>query len=169
MMRTSAMRRSFELAPMSPLIRSLTYVLCAVPIAFVVGALSGATFLWVPAVLLGLTFAAVWLAARPRRFEAAAGAIDVVFPTWTRSVHDVVGARLYDARELRATYGLLMRIGVGGLWGGFGWLWSPRQGRIEFYISRTDGFVMIERRGGRPMLVTPVDPARLVAVLTTSA
>jgi hypothetical protein len=149
---------------MSGLIKAITVVFCAIPVAFVAGALAGASFLWIPAMLLALTVAPVFLLARPGRFEAGPGSIDMVFPLWRRSVSDVTSARLHDARELRATYGLLMRIGVGGLWGGFGWLWSPR-GRIEFYVSRTDGFVWIERRSGLPLLVTPDDPAGLVATL----
>lgn len=159
------MSRSFALAPMSGLIKAITVAMCAIPIGFAAGALAGATFLWVPAGLVAVLIAAVWLFARPARFEAGPGAIEMVFPTWRRSLSDVTSARLHDARELRATYGFLMRIGVGGLWGGFGWLWSSR-GTIEFYISRTDGFVLIERRDGRPLLVTPDDPGGLVATLT---
>ena len=158
------MRRSFPLAPMSGLIKAITIVMCAIPAALAAGTLSGVRVLWLPAALVSLLIAAVWLVARPQRFEAGPGAIDIVFPTWRRALGDVASARLHDARELRATYGFLVRVGVGGLWGGFGWLWSPR-GTIEFYISRTDGFVLIERRGGRPLLVTPDDPAGLVATL----
>jgi hypothetical protein len=153
---------------MSGLIKSITVVMCAIPVAFVVGALAGAPFLWIPATLVALLIAAVWLFARPQRFEAHGGAIDIVFPTWRRTIADVASARRHDARELRATYGFLTRIGVGGLWGGFGWLWSPR-GTIEFYVSRTDGFVLVERRGGRPLLVTPDDPAAFVAALNGPA
>jgi hypothetical protein len=32
-----------------------------------------------------------------------------------------------------------LRIGVGGLWGVFGWLWT-RRGLVEVYVSRTDGW-----------------------------
>lgn len=161
-----ATRRSYALAPMSGLIKTITVAMCAVPVGFAAGTLAGARFLWLPAALVGVLIAAVWLFARPQRFEAGPGAIDIVFPTWRRALVDVASARLHDARELRATYGFLLRIGVGGLWGGFGWLWSPR-GAIEFYISRTDGFVLIERRGGRPLLVTPDDPAGLLATLNS--
>jgi hypothetical protein len=163
------MRRSFDLAPMSPLILWLTAGLALLPLAFAVAALTGARALWIPTLLLVLLYAAVWLCARPRRFEADAGSLDVVFPTWVRSVPDVVGARTVTARELRDTCGVMLRIGVGGLWGGFGWLWSSRRGLIEFYISRTDGFVILERRAGRPLLITPDDPGGLVNVVAPHA
>jgi hypothetical protein len=57
------------------------------------------------------------------------------------------------------------RIGVGGLWGGFGWLWTTRRGLVEFYVSRADGMVLIERRGARPLLITPADPEKLLRAL----
>lgn len=47
-----------------------------------------------------------------------------------------------------------MRIGIGGLWGGFGWLW-PGRGLVNFYVSRSDGLVLIERMSARPLLITP--------------
>jgi hypothetical protein len=164
-----AMRRSFDLAPMSALIRWLTVVLLALPAAFALAALAGTRLLWAPALLLALTYAAVWLLARPTRFEADAGAIDVCFPAWTRSVRDVASARLVGLQELRDTFGVMLRIGVGGLWGGFGWLWTSRRGLVEFYVSRTDGIVLLERRQGRPLLVTPHDPGGLAATVAPRA
>jgi hypothetical protein len=47
-----------------------------------------------------------------------------------------------------------MRIGAGGLWGGFGWLYT-RKGLLDLYVSRTDRFVLVRRRIGRPLLLTP--------------
>lgn len=163
------MRSTFDLAPMSPTIRWLTILLCLLPPAFAFAALAGARALWLPASLLLLLYAVVWLCARPRRFEAAAGSLDVVFPTWRRSVNDVEGARLVTTRELTDRYGWMLRVGVGGLWGGFGWLWTSRGGWIEFYISRTDGFVLVERRQGRPVLVTPDDAHGLAAAIAQRA
>lgn len=57
-----------------------------------------------------------------------------------------------------------MRVGVGGLWGGFGWLWTQRQGALEFYISRSTGLVLLERPAGRSLLITPDRPAEFVAI-----
>ena len=163
------MRRSFDLAPMSPLILWLTVALWLLPVGFAVAALAGARVLWVPVLLLLVLYAAVWLVARPRSFEAAAGVIDIRFPIWTRSLEDVVGSRVVTTPELRETFGLMLRVGVGGLWGGFGWLWTSRRGLIEFYISRTEGFVILERGQGRPLLITPDDPGGLASVVAPGA
>lgn len=163
------MQRSFDLAPMSGLILWLTVGLWLLPVAFAVAALSGMPALWMAAALLIVIYALVWLAARPQRFEADAGGIAIRFPTWTRTVGDVVGARIVTARELREAFGLMLRVGVGGLWGGFGWLWTTRRGLVEFYVSRTDGLVLLERREGRPLLITPVDPAGLASTVAPRA
>lgn len=40
---------------------------------------------------------------------------------------DIVGVRLTAARDLRREAGWGVRIGAGGLWGGFGWLWTQRR------------------------------------------
>jgi hypothetical protein len=56
-------------------------------------------------------------------------------------------------------------VGAGGLWGGFGWLWTERRGIAQMYVSRTEGLVWIERRGGRPWLITPEEPEAFVRAL----
>jgi len=57
-----------------------------------------------------------------------------------------------------------MRIGVGGLWGGFGWLYTSK-GLLDFYASRTDRLVLVRLRARRPLLVTPETEERFVAAL----
>jgi hypothetical protein len=57
-----------------------------------------------------------------------------------------------------------MRIGAGGLWGGFGWLYT-RRGLVDLYVSRTDRFVLVRRRAGRPLLLTPERDASFVDAL----
>jgi hypothetical protein len=73
------------------------------------------------------------------------------------------------SREFRDEHGWAMRIGAGGLWGGFGWLWTSRRGLVEFYVSRLDGYVLLERRTGRPLLFTPVEPERVASALSEVA
>jgi hypothetical protein len=60
-----------------------------------------------------------------------------------------------------------MRIGAGGLWGAFGWLWTQRRGMVQMYISRTDGFVWIERGADRPWLITPEQPQAFLSALSS--
>jgi hypothetical protein len=159
------MLHAFALAPMSALIRWLTVALWLLPAAFGLAGLAASRVLLVPALLLPVLYTGVWLFARPRQFEARAGALDMVFPAWRRSATGVTGARLMTERELRETFGWAMRIGVGGLWGAFGWLWTSRGGLVELYTSRADGLVLVERRGKPPLLVTPDDPEGLVRAL----
>jgi hypothetical protein len=78
---------------------------------------------------------------------------------------DISSVRLLDGEALRREIGWGMRIGAGGLWGGFGWLWTKRRGIVQMYISRTDRFVWIERDGGRPWVVTPEQPETFIRTL----
>lgn len=59
-----------------------------------------------------------------------------------------------------------IRIGAGGLWGAFGWLWTTKRGIVQMYVSRTDRFVWIERAGERPWLITPENPEEFVRTLS---
>lgn len=150
---------------MSPLIRWFTIAFVLLPLVFVFAAqFAHATALYIPAVLVLALYAAVWLFIRPTRFELTGDALVIVFPAWTRTVSaaDGLSARLLDMKQFREEFGLPLRIGVGGLWGGFGWLWTTRRGRVEFYISRMDGLVLIERERGGPILITPESPQMMV-------
>jgi len=53
--------------------------------------------------------------------------------------------RILDKPDVKKELGSALRIGVGGLFGGFGLLWTSRRGLIRFYIARLDNFVMIDR------------------------
>lgn len=75
--------------------------------------------------------------------------------------------RIVDGRELKREIGWGMRVGAGGLWGGFGRLWTTRRGVVQMYVTRTDRFVRIERAGGRPWLITPEQPEAFVRALST--
>lgn len=154
---------------MSVLIRGLTVFLLALPATLALaGVASGQPLPLLPvAALLALTYVAVWLWWRPTRFEVSEDAFDIVFPARRKSTarSAIVGARPFTVRSVRGELGFPVRIGVGGLWGGFGWLWTTRRGLVEFYVSCTDGMVFIERRGARPLLITPADPEGLLRAL----
>ena len=93
------------------------------------------------------------------------------WPLKRRSIprKDIAEVRLIDKRALHSETGWGVRVGVGGLWGGFGWLWTQRRGVVQMYISRTDGFVWIERVGDRPWLITPAQPAAFVRALSRAS
>ena len=74
--------------------------------------------------------------------------------------------RQVDRQEPRRDVGWGMRVGAGGLWGGFGLLWTARRGIVQMYVSRLDRFVWIERGKERPWLITPERAEEFVAALT---
>jgi hypothetical protein len=164
----------FALAPMSRSIALLSAVLLALPAVLAVASFASAEagpVLLGAAVFVVATYASIWIWWRPSAFEVSAEGLRIRFPGRTRFVPgpDLAGARVLSSAELRELVGLAMRIGAGGLWGGFGWLWTSRRGIVEFYVSRLDGYVWVERRAGRPLLFTPVDPDGVVRALGVPA
>lgn len=157
----------FRLAPMSALIRGLTLLLLALPIIFLAIAASGSYLLALPAVLLLAIYAWVWLRFRPRAFVVHANALEVLWPLKRRRIarDGITAVRMLDGEELTREIGWGTRVGAGGLWGGFGWLWTRRRGIVQMYVSRTDGYVWIERGKARPWLITPERPEAFVQVL----
>jgi hypothetical protein len=157
----------FGLAPMCRFILVLTLVVAALPAAFLIGGMTGARVLWVPALLLILIYAWVWTRFRPTAFVVHPRAFEVIWPLKRREVsrEGITAVRLVGREELRRQVGWGMRVGAGGLWGGFGWLWTSRRGIVQMYFSRLDGFVWIERGGERPWLITPERPEAFVSAL----
>jgi len=167
----SALTRSFPLAPMSGSLRVLSLVLLALPLAFLAGVALGISTLRGPALLVTIIYAWIWLRFRPSGFIVGPDLLVVVWPLKRRQIprREIASVRLIDRRELQREIGWGMRVGAGGLWGGFGWLWTRNRGIVQMYISRTDGFVWIERVGGRPWLITPADPEAFARALEARA
>src|SRR3989442_10175489 len=162
---------TFRLAPMDFLMRLLTLALLALPPLFLAIALLGNRWLLGPAVFLVALYVWIWLWFRPTRFVVQPRVLEIVWPVRRREIprEDVVAVRLLDKHELRREVGWAMRVGAGGLWGGFGWLWTQKRGVVRLYVSRTDGFVWIERRSDRPWLITPERPETFVRALSSPA
>jgi hypothetical protein len=159
--------QAFPLAPMSGCIRTLSAALCLLPVGFVASSLLwGAPPLGVGPLLAAL-YVWVWLWMRPGGFVVQPYAIEVNWPLRRRriarsGIHEV---RLIERAALLEITGKCMRVGVGGLWGGFGWLWTQHRGIVQMYISRSDGLVWIERGAERPWLITPESPEAFVRAL----
>ena len=156
---------------MSPLIRGLTLFMWALPTLFffLAAFVPTARALAVPAVLLVAIYAWIWVRFRPSQFVIEPDAIQVIWPLKCRRFPraGITAVRLIDAAELRQLAGWGMRVGAGGLWGGFGWLWTKRRGIVQMYISRTDRFVWLERGGERAWLITPEEPELFVTTLVS--
>jgi len=160
------MKIRFPLAPMSPSILVLTLVLWLLALSFLLYfVFVGQVFSGAIALLLFALYGIVWLFCRPSRFKIVPDNLEIIFPVWRRSVpfRDVSEIHLVSSDEFKQKFGWAMRIGVGGLWGGFGWLWTSKGGLVEFYVSRVDGLVMIERNAGKNILVTPDEPEKFVS------
>jgi uncharacterized membrane protein YfcA len=112
-----------------------------------------------------LLYAGVWLWFRPRRFRIDVHGLTLRFPLRSRVIRrdEVLGLERLDRPGAQDRLGWVIRVGVGGLFGVFGLLWSSRVGWLDCYISRTDAFVWIDRGRRRPLLCSVSDPDRFVA------
>ncbi len=163
------MARTFRIAPMSPTVMALTLLLLGLPPAFLVASFLGTCLLTIPALLIIAVYAWVWLRFRPARFVVHPGGLEVIWPLKRRTIprDGILSVRAMDRQDLKKEIGWGVRVGAGGLWGGFGWLWTKRRGLVQMYVSRTDRFVWIECIGSRPWLITPERPEDLVRELSS--
>jgi hypothetical protein len=164
----------FRLAPMTRDLQATTAIVLLVPVGLVLGGRHlGWPLTWPPrpelAGLLGfilLAYLSVWLFWRPRRFEVSALGLAIVWPLRRRTIVSAhVGRPMaVDRATFRRDYGRGMRVGAGGLWGGFGLLMTGK-GTLSMYISRTDAFVLVPVTGARTLMLTPERPQAFVAAL----
>ena len=165
------MKIPFPLAPMCPLIRGITFFLLLLPLL-----LGGIAFqfnlpmLAIVALLLIVLYGAVWLGCRPIGFTLTPQAFVIIFPLWRRRIprSDIADIHQIDGKQFQRQFGWAVRIGVGGLWGGFGWLWTSRKGLVEFYISQLSEFILIKRHAHHAILLTPTQPKQLISMLENS-
>ena len=160
----------FPLAPMSTDIRVLTWIVLALPLVSALGGSLGRgpaqAILLAVTVLVLILYASVWLLWRPTAFEVDGSGLRIRWPLRSRAIpaREIAEASLLSRDAFRREFGWGMRIGAGGLWGGFGWLYTSK-GLLGLYISRTDRLVLVRLRTGRPLLVTPEGDERFVAAL----
>lgn len=156
---------------MSAAIVVLTTIVLAVPAVFLVFAARGREILATPGLLVIALYMWIWLRFRPTEFVVGPHALEILWPLKRHVIlhSDIASARVVDRHELRDLIGWGMRVGAGGLWGAFGWLWTSRRGIVQMYISRTNDFVWIERKGNRPWLITPERPQDFVQALAAAA
>jgi hypothetical protein len=162
--------QTFRLAPMTRDLQALTTVILLVPVGVAVALQRAASpvrpELYGALGLILVLYATVWLWWRPRRFEVSALGLAIVWPLRRRTI---VAAHLgpattIDRRSLWQQYGRGMRLGAGGLWGGFGLLVTPKQ-TFAMYVSRTDAFVLVPVSGARTLMLTPERPMAFVTAL----
>jgi hypothetical protein len=162
--------QTFRLAPMTRDLQAMTAVVLLVP-AGIAGWLHHLGQPLRPEILgvvglLVLAYAAVWLFWRPRRFEVSALGLAIVWPLRRRTIVAAHVGRpsTIDRRSFRRDYGRGLRVGAGGLWGGFGLLVTPKA-TLSMYVSRTDAFVLVPVTGARTLMLTPEHPTAFVTAL----
>lgn len=160
--------KNYPLAPMSPLIRTLTCALLVLPLLFLAGGRFQLNVLSITALFLVVLYAWVWFWLRPCRFVVHPYFLEVVWPLRRRQLprSSIISTELVNRRDLHAKTGWCIRIGAGGLWGGFGCLWTRKRGLVQMYLSRSDGLVWIESVGERPWLISPREPEEFVRALS---
>lgn len=160
----------FPLARMTRDMSVLTGVALVLPLGLVGAALASPeptrSILLAAVVLTALIYASVWLVWRPTRFEVDDGTLRIVWPLRSREIPrtSLGPARIVERAAFLREFGFGVRIGAGGLWGGFG-LFKTRARTFSMWISRTDRVVLVEVAKARPLMITPDDPERFVATL----
>lgn len=160
----------FRIAPMCTMIRIITLMLLALPVLFVLSAVFGRALLIAPTILLVAIYSWVWLRFRPTQFVVHQDGLEVIWPLKRRQISrgSISDVRIVNGRDLKPQVGWGLRVGAGGLWGGFGWLWTQRRGIVQMYISRINDLVWIDRTAGRPWLISPERPQEFVQALSSS-
>ncbi len=151
-------------------LRIVTTIVLPVPVVLAVASAYAPTP--VRLVLLGASgfvasiYLVVWCWWRPSRFEIDARGLTLVWPLRSRTLpmREIREISILDRNDFRREYRYGIRVGAGGLWGGFGWLMTAK-GALAMYISRTDAFVRIHCAGERPILITPEQPKRFLEEL----
>lgn len=168
------MTTRYVLAPMDTPLRVMTWVCYAIPAILAASALAAPepvrTLLLAVAGLVVALYVFVWLWLRPTAFVIGPDTLDIEWPIRRRSIprSAITSARVLDRPQLAAELGRIVRIGAGGLWGGFG-LASTSKGMHELWVSRIDRIVVIGCEGRRPLLVTPEDADGFAAELQSGS
>lgn len=119
-MNDQAPARTFRLAPMSPVVLTVTLILLALPIGFYVAAFAEARFHTAPCFIVIAFYMWIWLRFRPTRFVMHKQALEVIWPLKRQEIplHSISSVRLLDREALKQEIGWGLRLGAGGLGGG---------------------------------------------------
>jgi hypothetical protein len=99
--------RTFQLAPMSPVVLIVTLVLLALPVIFIIAALAGTRLHIVPGLFVIAVYVWMWLRFRPNRFVVHEGSLEVIWPLKRREIprDNISNVRLLDRDALRKEIG----------------------------------------------------------------
>lgn len=164
------MVQRFALAPMDTMMRVFTWICLAIPLVIATGAVTAprpiSFALVAVAGFVVAIYAFVYLWMRPQSFVVDDRELTIEWPLRRRTIplDQLTGARELSKAELRDQLGRIIRVGAGGLWGGFGLAWTGR-GTHELWVSRTDRIVVVDGVGRRPLLITPERALEFIAAV----
>ena len=155
---------------MSAVFVIMSGLVLALPIIFLVIGLTNpllrTTFV-ATAIFVTIGSAGVWLFYKPKALVLTEGELVIRFPLRELAMRraDIVRARVLTRKDIRDSLGFAMRVGVGGLFGVFGLLWTQKLGWVGIYATTMEPWLLVTRRRGRPLLLSPRDPHALARAL----
>ncbi len=153
----------FAIAPTAGTFKGLTTVLLALPVVllavgfyfvFAGNAQTGVGMGGTAGFLLFI-YTLVWVYYRPSYFELTSEGLLIKWPIRQRLIpySKISDPEVMSYDGFKQRYGDGMRVGAGGLWGGFG-LFVCKKVTFNFYITTLEGIV-VAQVDPRPLMITP--------------
>jgi hypothetical protein len=142
----------------------------ALPVIFLVIGLTNppmrVTFIGT-AVAVAIGSLGVWLFYKPKALDLSKGELVIRFSMRELpfSRDEIVRAEVLTKAQLRTKLGYALRVGVGGLFGVFGLLWTQKLGWVSVYVTTLEPWLLVTRKRGRPLLLSPRDPEAVARLL----
>lgn len=135
----------YKLAPMDQYMLRMTKVCLLIPVFFFLTGPLLPYFL-ILAFLITFLYSMIWLRLRPKAFVVDGEAFTIEWPvgkqTWNRS--EIVSVEFMTFEKFKKAYGLVF--------------WT----NFRMFISRIDGFVIVNFREGKPLMMTPENPESFI-------
>jgi len=165
------MERRFQLAPMTGDVLLVTALVLMTPAIFILVLVAAPLSMPLPAriavwcallVSIIMPFV-VWIWSRPTAFAVHGGELEIIWPARRRTVplRGLRSVEIVERSDFRNRYGRARRVGVGGLWGGFGSA-IIKDETFHLYASRSDRFVLLRPAEGNAWLLTPAQAEQFV-------
>lgn len=157
---------------MAPLYVLTTGVLLAIPVIWAIMIVTVGHGIWRVSLIVIASFVAlsalIWLYLRPSRYIVDDDGVTILWHLRRLRIPraDIEGASTIGRELLRRDFGWSARVGVGGLFGTFGLLWTSKRGWMSAYATTTQHWVLLERRDGRPILISPERPDDFVRAIS---
>lgn len=159
-------------APMAPLYVLSTGITLAIPVIWAIMMVTVGQGIWrisLPVIASFVVLCAViWLYLRPSSYEVDEGGVTIRWHLRRLVVprSQISSVSTIDREVLRRDFGWSARVGVGGVFGTFGLLWTSKRGWMSAYATTTASWVLIERRNERPILISPELPDEFVRAVS---